>query len=274
MDSTAAIKILSALGHEGRLSVFRLLARRAPQEVRPGEITEATGLKPSTLSAHLTALSEAGLVQSRRNGTSIYYALAADRTQAFTGYLLEDCCRGRPDLCAPNPETKPVTDQKSVLFLCTGNSARSILAEALLRQAGAGRFVTYSAGTRPSGDVNPHVLDLLRRNDHDISGLRSKDLDEMQGEDAPTFDFVFTVCDHAANEDCPAWPCQPISAHWGLPDPAAAKGTEAEIALAFAEAYRTLNTRIEAFAALPIETLDRLSLQSEADQIGMLPSKS
>lgn len=158
----------------------------------------------------------------------------------------------------------------NVLFICTGNSARSILAEVLLRDAGNGRFRTFSAGTRPTGDVNPHVIELLQRNGHDVSGLRSKSLDEMQRPDAPEMDFVFTVCDHAAQEECPAWPGQPISAHWGLPDPAKAIGNAAEIALAFGEAYRTLNSRISAFAALPIDSLDRISLKAEVDRIGKM----
>ncbi|RMA41409.1 metalloregulator ArsR/SmtB family transcription factor [Rhodophyticola porphyridii] len=270
MDSRTATKILSTLGHEGRLSVFRLLARRAPDALQPGEIAEICGLKPSTLSAHLSSLAEAGIVCSRRSGTSLFYSLDGARTRDFTAYLLDDCCRGRPDLCAPQTGAVQPHHPKTVLFICTGNSARSILAEALLREAGGDRFVACSAGTRPSGQINPQVLGMLRRNGHDTAALRSKDLGEMQGPDAPQFDFVFTVCDHAANEECPAWPGQPISAHWGLPDPAKATGTDAEIALAFADAYRTLDTRIRAFAALPFETLDRMSLQTEADRIGKL----
>ncbi len=271
------MKALTALGHEARLQVFRLLARRAPQELRPSEIAEICGLKRNTLSAHLNSLSDAGLIRARRDGTALHYTLVAEQTRAFTQYLLGECCRGRPDLCAPHSlateETLPMSDEKNVLFICTGNSARSILAEVLLNKAGEGRFQTYSAGTRPAGEVNPNVLHILERNGHDISGLRSKDLDEMQGPDAPVFDFVFTVCDHAANEECPAWPGQPISAHWGLPDPAAATGSEAEVSLAFADAYRTLNTRISAFAELPLDTLDRMSLQAEADRIGQLKSQ-
>ncbi len=267
MDSPAAIKILSALGHDARLAVFRLLARRAPDALRPTEIAAVCGLKPNTLSAHLSRLSEAGLVTARRDGTALYYSLDRAIVAAFTGYLLNDCCRSRPDLCLPATPVKLARPFK-VLFLCTGNSARSILAEAVLRAVGPDRFEAYSAGTHPSGQVNPQVVKLLARAGTATAPLRSKDLSEMQGPDAPEFDFVFTVCDHAANEECPAWPGQPVSAHWGLPDPAAVTGSDADIALAFAAAYRTLNTRIKAFAALPLETLDRLSLQSHVDRIG------
>ncbi|QBY00291.1 metalloregulator ArsR/SmtB family transcription factor [Rhodophyticola sp. CCM32] len=279
MDSPTAIKILSTLGHEGRLSIFRLLARRAPDALRPSEMALACRLKHSTLSAHLATLSQAGLIQSRREGTAMYYSLATGQTRDFTSYLLEECCRNRPDLCLPTAPTAPAPREAkpgpaTILFICTGNSARSILAEVLMRDIGKGRFKTYSAGSYATGKVNPNTLDLLDRSDHDIDGLHSKSLEEMQGPDAPVFDFVFTVCDHAANEECPAWPGQPVSAHWGMPDPAAVTGTDAEVALAFAEAYRTLHTRIEAFAALPLATLDRMSLQAEADRIGALPPTS
>jgi len=156
----------------------------------------------------------------------------------------------------------------NVLFLCTGNSARSILAEAILGKVGAGRFNAYSAGSHPRGEVNPHVLDLLKRLDFDVSRFRSKPWDEFAAPGAPKLDFVITVCDSAAGEVCPVWPGQPISAHWGMPDPAAVDGTPAEIALAFAETYRMLNVRISAFADLKISGLDRLSLQAKMTDIG------
>ena len=149
----------------------------------------------------------------------------------------------------------------NVLFLCTGNSARSIIAEAILNKVGAGRFHAYSAGSHPRGEVNPHALDMLRRLDFDISRFRSKPWDEFARPGAPKLDFVITVCDSAAGEVCPIWPGQPVNAHWGMPDPAAVEGTPAEIALAFADTYRMLDNRISAFANLKISGLDRLSLQ-------------
>ncbi|MDR7231877.1 protein-tyrosine-phosphatase [Caulobacter sp. BE264] len=159
----------------------------------------------------------------------------------------------------------------NVLFLCTHNSARSVLAEKIMNRVGAGRFKAYSAGSMPSGTVNPHAIGLLRQLNFKTDDLRSKSWEEFATEnnpDAPELDFVFTVCDNAAGEVCPIWPGQPMSAHWGIPDPSAATGSEAEIALAFADAYRQLNNRITLFCALPMTSLDRLSLQRRLDEIG------
>src|SRR5881392_2071765 len=149
----------------------------------------------------------------------------------------------------------------NVLFLCTGNSARSILAEALLNRAGQGKFKAYSAGSIPKGEVHPYTLDLLRRMNFDVSGARSKSWTEFAQPGAPKLDFVFTVCDNAANEACPLWPGQPMTAHWGIPDPADAEGNDAERHFAFAEAYRMLNNRIGIFISLPMPSLGRLALQ-------------
>lgn len=156
----------------------------------------------------------------------------------------------------------------NVLFLCTGNSARSILAEAILSRVGAGKFNAYSAGSQPKGAVHPHALRLLERLNYKIGGFRSKSWDEFAQPGAPDLDFVFTVCDNAAGEVCPIWPGQPMTAHWGVPDPAAAHGAEAEIAAAFADAYGRLNNRISIFTSLPFASLDRLSLKKRLDDIG------
>jgi len=159
--------------------------------------------------------------------------------------------------------TRPYT----VLFLCTGNSARSILAESLLNRMAGGRFHALSAGSQPAGQVNPFALALLKREGHDTTGLRSKSWDEIAARGTP-LDFVFTVCDSAAAETCPVWPGQPVSAHWGLPDPAAVTGSDAEKAAAFADTYRQLRQRLDAFTNLPMASLDRLSLKSRLDAIG------
>ena len=156
----------------------------------------------------------------------------------------------------------------NVLFLCTGNSARSIIAEAILNREGRGRFKAFSAGSHPKGAVNPYALDLLRKFNHDVSAMRSKSWGEFAQTGSPDLDFVFTVCDNAAGEACPLWPGQPMTAHWGVPDPAAAQGSAAEIALAFRNAYRMLERRIELFLALPIEKLDRLVLTTRLKAIG------
>jgi arsenate reductase (thioredoxin) len=162
----------------------------------------------------------------------------------------------------------------NALFLCTGNSARSIMAEAILSRLGAGRFIAYSAGSSPKGEVNPHAITLLRRLNFKTDGLRSKSWEEFAGADAPPLDFVFTVCDNAAAEVCPVWPGQPMSAHWGVPDPAAIEGAEAEIAAAFADAYRRLQNRITIFVNLPFAGLDRLSLKKRLDAIGRPPESN
>jgi arsenate reductase len=156
----------------------------------------------------------------------------------------------------------------NTLFLCTGNSARSILAEAILEKLGAHRFRAFSAGSQPKGAVNPHALALLDSLGYDTTVLRSKSWSEFALPGAPTLDFVVTVCDNAAGETCPVWPGRPMTAHWGVPDPAAATGSEAEIALAFKDAYRMLHQRIAAFTALPIRSLDAPSLQQRLREIG------
>ena len=159
----------------------------------------------------------------------------------------------------------------NVLFLCTGNSARSVIAEAILNRLGAGKFVAHSAGSMPKGEVHPETLALLQRLNYDTSAFRSKSWDEFAQPGAPPLDFVFTVCDNAAGEVCPIWPGQPTTAHWGIPDPAAATGSQVEIARAFANAYGAMNNRIAVFVNLPLESLDRLSLQSRLDGIGHDP---
>lgn len=156
----------------------------------------------------------------------------------------------------------------NVLFLCTGNSARSLMAEAILNREAPGRFRAFSAGSHPRGTPHPFTLDLLQGLNHDTGFARSKSWDEFARPDAPQMDFVFTVCDKAAQETCPVWPGQPMSAHWGVPDPARATGSDAEKRVAFTETYRMLRNRISVFTQLPIDTLDQFSLQKRLDEIG------
>jgi protein-tyrosine-phosphatase/DNA-binding transcriptional ArsR family regulator len=276
MESFLATRAFATLGHPGRLAVFRLLMRFAPRGVRPTEIAAALGLKPNTLSHHLADLTAAGLVGVDRQGRSLYYAVDLDMTEALIGYLALDIGRARPDLLAPlfarkdaAPMTPSLPDTDfDVLFVCSGNSARSIFAEALLRDLGRGKFQAFSAGTRPNSELNPFALEILKRNGHDVAGLRSKHISEFQQPGAIVMDFVFTVCDTAAAEECPPWPGQPITGHWGLPDPVKATGTDAEKALVFAQTYAALRRRIMAFVELPFESLSRMSLQSRVDAIG------
>jgi ArsR family transcriptional regulator, arsenate/arsenite/antimonite-responsive transcriptional repressor / arsenate reductase (thioredoxin) len=272
MENIRAVHAFATLGHPGRLAVFRLLMRFAPRGVRPTEIAQALGMKPNTLSHHLSDLSASGLVQVERRGRSLHYAVDLDATEGLIGYLALDVSRARPDLLAPLLAARkdpPMRDTDfDVLFICSGNSARSIFAEALLRDLGQGKFQAFSAGTRPNTELNPFALEVLKRNGHDVSGLRSKHVSEFQEPGSIVMDFVFTVCDTAAAEECPPWPGQPITGHWGLPDPARATGTDAEKALVFAQTYAALRRRITAFVELPFESLSRLSLQSRVDAIG------
>jgi len=265
---------LATLGHPHRLAIFRLLMRRHPDRVPAGEIAAALDLKPSTLSSYLAALMRAQLVTQAREGTSLRYSIDMAEVRHTLDYLFLDCCRGRPDLCSPAshpPETGTnlmASRTYNVLFICTGNSARSIFAESILRQEAGERFTAYSAGTRPYSELNPFAMQVLTDKGHDISVLRAKNVEEFTRSEAPRLDFVFTVCDQAANEECPAWEGQPVTAHWGLPDPVRAEGTDAQKSLAFQQAYGALRNRIRAFAALPIDSLDRLTLQKAVDEIG------
>jgi len=276
MESKSALSALAALSQPTRLDVFRLLVKAGVDGLPSGDIGERLGVRQNTMSANLTVLLNAGLVRNERQGRSIRYFADFETMRGLLGFLMEDCCGGRPDLCQPvieeiacPSEGDPMSDPVyNVLFLCTGNSARSILAEAIMNRVGQGRFKAYSAGSQPKGAVHPQSIALLERLNFDTSFARSKNWEEFAAPDAPRLDFVFTVCDNAANEACPVWPGQPMSAHWGVPDPAAVEGTEPEIALAFSEAYRMLNSRISIFTSLPLASIDRLSLQDRLDEIG------
>jgi arsenate reductase len=279
---TDSLLRLSTLAHAGRMAVFRLLMRRYPDAVPAGEIADALALKASTLSAYLAALCQCGLVAQTRHGTSLRYRVRLDEVRALGGYIFNECCRGRPDLCPPDfdtpaqPPAPGILAQGahtmphrpfSVLFLCTGNSARSLFAEALLRQIGGDRFVAHSAGTNPSSQPNPFAIEMLQAKGHDVTPLRTKHVSEFQRPGAPAFDFVFTVCDRSANEECPVWEGLPVTSHWSLPDPVQVTGTDAEKRLAFQQSYGALRNRIIAFTALPLDTLDKVSMQHAVDRL-------
>jgi protein-tyrosine-phosphatase len=237
----------------------------------------------NTLSGHLAELAQAGLVESRRDGRSVLYSADLDGLARLVGFLVEDCCGGKPEACDKSHpllarigelarrERKSATDRiYNVLVLCTGNSARSIMAEAILNKLGQGRFRAFSAGSRPRGEVHAEARALLSQLGYDVSWLRSKSWDEFAKPGSPNMDFVFTVCDDAAGEACPIWPGLPMTAHWGVADPAAAKGSPAEVRAAFAEAYRLLHNRISLFVALPFEALDEVALRGKLKEIGGL----
>jgi len=264
---------LATLGHPQRLALFRLLMRRYPDRLPALELARALDLKPNTLSNYVSALLQAGLVTQERAGTSLRYAIDMAAARETIDYLVTECCRGRPDICLPLTSAqidgdRPMADRTyNVLFICTGNSARSIFAESNLRREAGDRFIAYSAGTRPRSELNPFALDVLRQKGHDVSVLKAKHVSVFQATEAPVMDFVFTVCNQAANEECPAWSGQPVSAHWGMPDPVKVEGSDAEKSLAFQHAYGALLNRIKAFTALPIASLDRIALQKAVDDI-------
>ncbi len=283
MEYIDPIAAFAALAHPDRIAIVQLLARRAPGSMCPAEIIAATGLKGNTLSNHLATLGHAGLVDSRRDGRNIFYTLRMDRIGALVDHLVGDCCGGRPDACAPLAARHLVSFTKvvevteappDVLFVCTGNSARSIMAEALLRDLGQGRYRAFSAGTNPAGKPNHYALATLARHGHATEGLYSKDIAVFDGDDLPQMSFVFTVCDRAAAEPCPVWFGPAMTAHWGLPDPASASGSPEQVATAFERAYQTLRLRIEEFIAMPLDVLERPALQQELDRIAALEPRA
>lgn len=277
MDKSTAIAVLGALAQASRLDIFRHLAQTGPQPA--GQVGERFGLPLATLSFHLKTLQQAGLLGCRRAGRQLIYQARCDVVTDLMTYLMEHCCTLPPFPVNPSTVIPLATLQREstamhqdkvyhVLFLCTGNSARSILAEAVMNRLGQGRFRAFSAGSVPTGQVHPLTLKLLALQGLPTEGLRSKSWDEFATPDAPPLDFVFTVCDKAAHEVCPVWPGQPMSAHWGVEDPAAAEGNDAQKMLAFRKALRELENRIKIFISLPIPSLDRIKLQSRLNEIG------
>jgi arsenate reductase len=279
MDSSEAVAILAALAQPWRLATFRLLTRYLPYGLAAGDIARLIALSHNTLSTHLAILEQAGLVRSRREGRSIIFVAMRERALQLAEFLSDECsaaselASGPSDKAASSPfpiKREVIAPNKlyNVLILCTGNSARSILAEALLNKEGQGRFRAYSAGSHPKSRPSPHALALLRELGYDVAGLRSKSWEEFAGPNAPRMDFILTVCDVAAGEICPHWPGHPLVAHWGIPDPTAVGGTDAEKRAALTEAYRRLAFRITTFVNLDVEKLDLSTLQRKLGDIG------
>ena len=250
----------SALSHPQRLSVLRLLMRRYPDRVPAGEIGFILGLRPSTLSGYLSELSEAGLIEQERRGTSLLYTVVLSEAQEMTDYLIHDCCRSRT---MPPPPERPGR-VRNVLFLCSGNSTRSLMAEAILRELAGRRFEAFSAGTRPRGAPNPQAIAMLRELGHKTDTLYPKPVDTFRKEDAPQMDFVISVCDRAANAECAAWSGAPVQGHWAVRDPVELATPEA-----FAEAYLTLHARIAAVADLELDAT-RNEIQAAIDRIAKI----
>jgi len=279
MDAKQAVKVLSSLSHEIRLSVFRMLVQAGPNGLTPSFMAEELGIPAPPLSFHLKNLTHSGLIESRPDGRNVRYTANFPAMSELIGYITENCCDGENcDLDADGKSSRrqPFGSKKvnisekiyNVLFLCTGNSARSILAEVELEAIGKGKFKAFSAGSHPNGTVNPFAVEFLRNNGFPTEGLRSKSWDEFAQPDAPVMDYVITVCDQAAGEKCPFWPGQPMSAHWGVFDPAAVQGTDEQKRRAFRDTAAIMRKRIELFVALPAASLDRMSLKARMDEIG------
>ena len=281
MELNTATNALGALAHPTRLQAFRLLVQAGSEGLPVGRIAERLGVEANgRLTFHLKELVAAGLASSRQEGRFVYYATDYAAMNDLLRFLTEDCCGGLgcgeiEAVCSPPPNRETAMEDKvyNVLFLCTGNSARSIIAEALLNHLGRGRFRAFSAGSHPAGTVNPLVLEALASLGlpaEQLGQLRSKSWDEFAQPDSPALDFVFTVCDKAAGETCPVWPGQPMTAHWGIEDPAAVEGDDEAKRHAVSHALQLLNRRLSLFLSLPFEKLDALSLQQQVDDIGLL----
>lgn len=277
MRNRDAVTVFGSFRNKTRLHFFRPLARAGARTPAPGEVARGSGWTPSSLPFQVIRKEDAGFVQFWRADKTVRHAVDLWVARLLLSHPIEDCFDGHPQVCGDlNPaagsqwaESNMDTDKVfNVLFLCTGNSARSIMAECILNREGQGRFQGYSAGSHPKGEVNPYALHILKTLNYPTADLSSKDWSVFAAPGAPQMDFVFTVCDSAANEVCPVWPGQPMTAHWGIPDPAAVDGKEAEKAAAFADTMRMLTNRISIFVNLPMRSLDRLTLQERLDGIG------
>jgi len=276
MDETQAAAKFMALSQETRVRLLRLLSSAGATGMRAGELQRRTGVPASTLSFHLSALEQAGLIQSARQGRTKTYAVRFAGLRDLLTFVTETCCNGQPDLCGdiarllPEIEEReiPMSGSFNVLFLCTHNSARSIIAEAVLNNIGQGRFRAYSAGSDPVEAPNAEVLKNLRQLGHDVSNARSKSWDEFLKPDAPVIDFVIALCDTTDGQVCPEFGDNVVSAAWPLPDPAKFTGSVAERHVLLNQLYSMINRRLGIFINLPFGSLDRMALKTRLDELG------
>ena len=281
MESSEAATAFAALSQDARLNLLRLLMAEGPTGLPAGDLAARLGLPASTTSFHLAALERAGLTQSTRQGRQIIHAARMIGLRRLLGFLTETCCGGRPELCGdlatllpPWPEEDPgMTPAFNVLFLCTHNSARSIMAEAILEKLGGGRFHAYSAGSQPIAEPNREVMDRLHVLGHETAHLRSKSWNEFTGANAPHMDFVITLCDTPHGQECPDFGNVSVTAAWPLPDPSKFIGSDVERAALINELYASLQRRIGIFTSLPFASLDRMALKARLDELagGSLP---
>ncbi len=272
--SDEAVQVFDSLAQPTRLDAYRLLLRYVPFGLPAGDIARLLAVPHNTMSTHLSHLERAGLVTSRREGRSIIYAASTGRTSRILSLLISEMVLS-PDGGgeASFPRLRPSGSggkTYNVLLVCSGNSARSIMAEAVLNREGRGLFHAFSAGSRPRGAPHPVAIELLQSLGYTTEDLRSKSWDEFAGGSSEPMDFIITVCDSAAGESCPSFAGHPLTAHWGLPDPAAVTGSEAETRAAFMSAYRHIAARMSAFVNLPIEDLDLGTLKKRLGDIGVM----
>ena len=278
MEINAAAQVFAALSQETRLGVLRLLIAAGPNGLPAKDISDRLGLPASTMSFHLAALERAGLTQSTRQSRQVIYAariMAVRNLAAFLADMSAECCSGRSELCDDNAalsraapeESAPMVPAFNVLFLCTRNSARSIMAEAVLTKIAGNRFRAYSAGSAPAPEPMPEVIERLRLFGHDVSRLRSKSWDVFCGPSAPRMDFVIALCDILEGQSCADFASTAVTAEWPLPDPAAFTASAAERSLLLNELYAGLRRRIEIFTSLPFEALNRMALKARLDEI-------
>lgn len=278
MDVERSQAAFAALAQPTRLKAFRKLVAVHPDGLPAGEIADVCDVPHNTMSTHLTALNRAGLVTVERDGRMMNYRADIRGLRGLIRFLASDCCTGRPELCGDLARLVPeeVDDMKdntmspafNVLFLCTQNSARSIIAEALLQKVGKGQFNAYSAGSEPADKPMPEVIARLATLGHDVSNLRSKSWNEFTGPNAPRMDFVIALCDTLEGQICPDFGDKVVSAAWPLPDPAKFTGSATERTTLLNELYAMIRRRLEVFTSLPFSSLDKMALKAHLDEIG------
>jgi arsenate reductase len=277
IDEAVAMDGLGSLAQPTRLAAFRRLLAAHPGSVPAGELAKACDAPHNTMSTHLGVLARAGLVRVERDGRTMNYRADLAAFRGLITFLTRDCCSGRPDLCgdiARSPanddevEERVMTPSFNVLFLCTHNSARSIMAEAILSKLGRNRFNAYSAGSEPAQAPQPEVIERLRKLGHDVSRLRCKSWNEFTGPTAPRMDFVIALCDAPQGQVCPEFGEKFVNGAWPLPDPADFKGSPTERATLINELYGMIRRRVEIFTSLPFDSLDKMALKARLDEIG------
>jgi arsenate reductase len=278
MDELEALDGLASLAQPTRLATVRRLLAAYPGTLAAGELARACEAPHNTMSTHLSVLSRAGLIEVERAGRTMNYRANLGAFRELLTFLVRDCCNGRPELCGdiakllPRPvdprRERAMAPSFNVLFLCTRNSARSQIAEALLEKIGDGRFKAYSAGSRPARQPMPEVIDRLQTLGHDVGRLRCKSWNEFAGPNAPRMDFVIALCDTPQGQVCPDLGEKFVTAAWPLPDPAAFKGSPTERVTLLNELYGMIRRRLEVFTSLPFDKLDRMALKKRLDEIG------